>query len=133
LKYRFVWTTPLTISPHDHNRVYIGSQYVHVTTDGGKTWKELSPDLTKNDKSRQKISGGLTPDNIGVEYAGVVYSLGESPLDPKVMCAGTSDAYVQVTRDGGATWTNVTANVPGLPAWLTISSVEPSRYDAGTA
>ncbi|HSB53790.1 MAG TPA: hypothetical protein VLD58_05515, partial [Gemmatimonadales bacterium] len=133
LKYRFVWNFPLAISPHDHNRVYVGSQMVHMTTDGGRSWKEISPDLTRNDKSRQQISGGLTPDNIGVEYAGVVMSIAESRLKPGLIWAGTNDGLVQVTRDGGGTWTNVTANLPGLPVWGTIANVEPSRFDTGTA
>ena len=133
LKYRFVWNAPLTLSAHDHNVLYVGSQYVHATRDGGNHWKEISPDLTRNDKSRQKISGGLTPDNIGVEYAGVVFAIGESPLDAKVLWAGTNDGLVHVTRDGGASWTNVTKNIAGLLDWGTISSIEPSRYDAGTA
>jgi photosystem II stability/assembly factor-like uncharacterized protein len=133
LKYRFVWTAPLTLSAHDHNVLYVGSQHVHATNDGGNHWKEISPDLTHNDKSRQKISGGLTPDNIGVEYSGVVFAIGESPLDAKVLWAGTNDGLVHVTRDGGASWTNVTTNIPGLVSWGTISNIEPSRYDLGTA
>ena len=104
-----------------------------MTNDGGNHWKEISPDLTRNDKSRQKISGGLTPDNIGVEYAGVVFAIGESPIDAKVLWAGTNDGLVHVTRDGGATWTNVSGNIPGLLNWGTISNIEPSRFDVGTA
>ncbi|GBD32156.1 Ycf48-like protein [bacterium HR33] len=133
LKYRFVWTFPLTISPHDHNKVYVGSQYVHVTTDGGKSWKEISPDLTLNDKSKQQISGGLTPDNIGVEYFNVIFAIAESPLKPGLLWVGTNDGLVHVSRDGGQTWTNVTANIPDLPPYGTISNIEPSRYDTGTA
>lgn len=133
LKYRFVWTFPLTISPHDHNQVYVGSQYLHQTTDGGNSWKEISPDLTRNDKSRQQISGGLTPDNIGVEYAGVVFAIAESRLKPGLIWAGTNDGLVQVTQDGGGRWSNVTGNIPGLPAWMTVSSIEPSRFDTATA
>jgi photosystem II stability/assembly factor-like uncharacterized protein len=133
LKYRFVWNAPLLLSSHDHNVLYVGSQYVHMTSDGGNHWKEISPDLTRNDKSRQRISGGLTPDNIGVEYAGVVMAIGESPVDGKVLWAGTNDGLVHLTRDGGATWTNVTGNIPGLLNWGTISSIEPSRYDVATA
>src|SRR5262249_21212988 len=68
LKYRFVWDAPFHISPHDHNKIFVGSQYVHQSTDGGQSWQEISPDLTLNDKSKQQSSGGLTPDNIGVEY-----------------------------------------------------------------
>jgi photosystem II stability/assembly factor-like uncharacterized protein len=133
VKYRFVWTAPLTISPNDHNRVYVGSQFVHVTTDGGKSWQVISPDLTLNDKSRQQISGGLTPDNIGVEYGDVVFAIAESPLKAGLIWAGTNDGLVHVTRDGGKTWTNVTANIPGMPSWGTVSNIEPSRYDTSTA
>jgi len=133
LKYRFVWTFPLTISPHDRNRVYVGSQHVHVTTNRGQTWQELSPDLTRNDKSRQQVSGGLTPDNIGVEYAGVVFAIAESRRERGLIWAGTNDGLVHLTQDGGRTWTNVTGNLPGLLPWGTISNIEPSRYDAGTA
>ncbi len=133
LKYRWVWNFPLTISPHDHNKVYVGSQYVHVTTDGGRSWKVISPDLTRNDKSRQQSSGGLTPDNIGVEYSGVVFAIAESRLKPGLIWAGTNDGQVQLSRDGGGSWTNLTANLPGLPAWGTIANIEPSRYDTATA
>lgn len=133
LKYRFVWTFPLTISPHDHNKVYVGSQYLHVTTDGGKSWREISPDLTLNDKSKQQISGGLTPDNIGVEYFDVIFAIAESPLKPGLLWVGTNDGLVHVSRDGGQTWANVTANIPDLPPYGTISNIEPSRYDTGTA
>ena len=133
LKYRFVWDAPLTISPHDHNKVYTGSQHVHVTTDGGRSWREISPDLTLNDKSRQGISGGLTPDNIGVEYAGVVFAIAESPLRPGLIWAGTNDGLVHVSQDGGGSWTNVTGNIPDLPPWGTVSNIEPSRYDTAMA
>jgi photosystem II stability/assembly factor-like uncharacterized protein len=133
VRYRFVWTMPLTISPHDHNKVYAGSQFVHMTTDGGKSWQVISPDLTLNDKSKQQISGGLTPDNIGVEYGDVVFAIAESPLKAGVIWAGTNDGVVQVTRDGGKNWTNVTASIPGMPSWGTVSNIEPSRHDAATA
>jgi photosystem II stability/assembly factor-like uncharacterized protein len=133
LKYRFVWTFPLTISPHDHNRIYVGSQHVHQTTDGGVTWQVISPDLTLDDKARQQSSGGLTPDNIGVEYAGVVFAIAESRLKAGLIWAGTNDGQLHVTQDGGKSWTNVTAHVPGLPPWGTVSWIEPSRFEAGTA
>jgi photosystem II stability/assembly factor-like uncharacterized protein len=133
LKYRFVWTMPLTISPHDHNRIYVGSQYVHQTTDGGQSWQLISPDLTTNDKSKQGFSGGLTGDNIGVEYAPVVFAIAESPKEKGLIWAGTNDGLVQLTRDGGRNWTNVTKNIPNLPPWGTVSNIEPSRYDAGAA
>ncbi|HVT39573.1 MAG TPA: hypothetical protein VHE78_11045 [Gemmatimonadaceae bacterium] len=133
VKYRFVWTFPLTISPNDHNKVYVGSQFVHVTTNGGKSWQVISPDLTRNDKSHQKSSGGLTPDNIGVEYAGVVFAIAESRLEPGLIWAGTNDGKVQLTRDGGTTWTDLSGNIPGLLEWGTVSNIEPSRFDKGAA
>jgi hypothetical protein len=133
LKYRFVWTMPLTISPHDHNKVYVGSQFVHQTTDGGNSWQIISPDLTLNDKSRMGFSGGLTGDNIGVEYAGVVFAIAESPKEAGTIWAGTNDGLVQITRDGGKNWTNVTKNIPNMLPWGTVSNIEPSRYNAGVA
>lgn len=131
-KYRFVWDAPLQISPHDNNTIYTGSQHVHRTQNGGQSWEVISPDLTLNDKSRQQSSGGLTPDNIGVEYSGVVYGLAESPKTKGEIWAGTNDGQLQVTRDNGATWTNLTKNIPNLPAWGSLRSVVPSRHVAGT-
>ncbi len=133
VKYRFVWDAPFLISPHDHNTVYVGSQHVHRTADGGQTWQVISPDLTLNDRSRMKSSGGLTPDNIGVEYAGVVYGLAESPTERGLVWAGTNDGLLQVTRDGGKSWTNVTKSLPNLPPWGSVRSIVASRYDAATA
>jgi photosystem II stability/assembly factor-like uncharacterized protein len=133
VKYRFIWDPPFLISPHDHNKIFTGSQYVHMTTDGGRSWRVISPDLTRNDKSKQQSSGGLTPDNIGVEYADVVYAIAESPVTPGVIWAGTNDGLVQLTRNGGTSWTNVTANIPGILTWGSVRHIEPSRFDAGTA
>lgn len=133
LKYRFNWTMPLHISPHDRNTVYVGSQHVHRTTNRGQTWEVISPDLSTNDKSRQQFSGGLTGDNIGVEYAFTVMAIAESPRERGLIWAGTNDGQVQVTRDNGKSWTNVTKNIPGLPQWGTVGNIEPSRFDAGTA
>jgi photosystem II stability/assembly factor-like uncharacterized protein len=133
VKYRFNWEFPIAISPFDHNKVYVGSQHVHVTTDGGNSWQVISPDLTRNDRTKMGISGGLTPDNIGVEYAGVVFSIAESPKEAGVIWAGTNDGLVQITRDGGKHWTNVTPNIPNLPEWGTVSNIEASRYAAGKA
>ena len=132
IKLRMNWTYPIAISPHDHNTVYVGSQYVHATADGGQTWRTISPDLTLNDKSMMGDSGGLTVDNLSVEYAGVVYSIAESPKEKGVIWAGTNDGLVQVTRDGGQHWTNVTPNMPGLPAKGTVGSVDPSHFDGAT-
>jgi photosystem II stability/assembly factor-like uncharacterized protein len=133
IKLRMNWTFPIAISPHDHNTVYVGSQYVHATSDGGQTWRTISPDLTRGDKSMMGDSGGLTVDNLSVEYAGVVYSIAESPLEKGVIWAGTNDGNVQVTRDAGEHWSNVTPNVAGLPPKGTVGCVEPSRHTAGTA
>ena len=133
LKYRFNWTTPLTISPHDRNTIYVGSQHVHRTTNGGQSWEVISPDLSTNDKSRQQFSGGLTGDNIGVEYAFTVMAIAESPREKGLIWTGTNDGQVQLTRDAGKTWVNVTKNIPNLPPWGTVGNIEPSRYDAATA
>jgi photosystem II stability/assembly factor-like uncharacterized protein len=133
VRYRFVWDAPLHISPHDHNTIYVGSQHVHRTQDGGQSWQVISPDLTLNDKSHQGSSGGLTPDNIGVEYAGVVYAIAESPKEKGLIWVGTNDGQVQLTRDAGANWVNLTKNLPLLPAWGSVRSIAPSRYDGATA
>lgn len=133
VRYRFVWDAPLLISPHDHNTIYTGSQHLHRTQDGGQSWQVISPDLTLNDRSRMGSSGGLTPDNIGVEYAGVVYGIAESPVTKGTIWVGTNDGQVQLTRDNGATWTNLTKNIVGLPAWGSVRSIAASRYDAATA
>jgi photosystem II stability/assembly factor-like uncharacterized protein len=133
VRYRFVWDAPLHISPHDRNTIYIGSQHIHRTTNGGQSWETISPDLTLNDRTRMGSSGGLTPDNIGVEYAGVVFGIAESPRDRGVIWAGTNDGLVQLTRDNGKTWTNLSKNLPGLPEWGSVRSIAPSRHDSGTA
>jgi len=132
VKYRFQWTFPIAISPHDHNRVYVGSQYVHMTTDGGHSWKTISPDLSTNDKSKQERTGGITPDDASPLYCCCVFAIAESPLEEGLIWAGTNDGLLHVTRDGGKNWINVTKNLPGLPPWGTVSNIEPSRYEAGT-
>jgi hypothetical protein len=93
----------------------------------------ISPDLTTNDKSKQGFSGGLTGDNIGVEYFSVIFAIAESPREKGLIWVGTNDGLVQVTRDGGKNWTNVTKNIPNLPQWGTVSNIEPSRYEPGAA
>jgi photosystem II stability/assembly factor-like uncharacterized protein len=133
VKYRFNWTFPIHISPHNHNKVYVGSQYVHMTTDKGRTWNIISPDLSTNDASKMGPSGGLTRDNLAVEYGCVVFAIAESPLEQGCIWAGTNDGLVHVTRDGGESWINVTSNIPDLPPWGTVSNIEPSRYEAGAA
>ena len=133
VKYRFQWTFPLLISPHDRNTVYVTSQVVHKTTNGGQSWSVISPDLSTNDKSKQNISGGLTPDNLGVEYCCVIYALDESPAQKDVLWAGTNDGLVQVSKDGGKNWENVTANIKGLPPLGTVRNIEASKYKPGKA
>ena len=133
LRYRFQWTFPIHISPHDHERIYVGSQHVHVTTNGGQSWAVLSPDLTTNDKSKQQRTGGLTLDDAGPTYAAVLFTIAESPLQEGVIWTGSNDGLVHVSLDGGQTWANVTKNIPDLPPWGTVSNIEPSPHDAGTA
>lgn len=134
LKYRFQWTAPIAISPHDAATVYHAAQVVFRTRDRGQTWEVISPDLTRNDRSRQQWSGGpITGDNTGVETYGTVFALAESPREAGLIWAGSDDGLVHVTRDAGGTWTNVTANLKGLPQWGTVSIIEPSPFDAATA
>jgi len=132
VKFRFQWTFPIAISPHDHSRVYVGSQYVHMTTDGGQSWTIISPDLTTNDKTKQQRTGGITRDDASPLYCCCLFALAESPLESGQIWAGSNDGLVHVTRDGGKNWLNVTANIRGLPPNGTISNIEPSRFDAGT-
>ncbi len=133
LRYRFQWTFPLLISPHDNETIYVTSQHVHRTTNGGQSWDEISPDLTTNNRERQGISGGLTPDNIGVEYCCVIYAFDESPAQAGVLWAGTNDGLVHVSRDNGANWTNVTGNMPDLPVDGVVRSIDASKWSAGKA
>ena len=133
IRYRFVWDFPIAISPHDHDRVYATSQFVHMTEDGGQTWRVISPDLTQNTPETQVHSGGITPDNLGVEYGNVIYSIAESRIEPGLIWVGTNDGLVQLTRDGGASWTDVTGNIPGMIPWGTVYNIEPSRYARGKA
>lgn len=133
LRYRFQWTFPLLVSPHDNNTLYVTSQHVHRTRNGGQSWEVISPDLTTNDKSRQGISGGLTPDNIGVEYCCVIYAFDESPAQQGVFYAGSNDGKVHVSRDDGQTWQDVTGNFPDWPADGVVRGIDASRWDAGKA
>ncbi|MGB6877515.1 MAG: hypothetical protein WBD87_15930 [Candidatus Acidiferrales bacterium] len=133
VKYRWNWTFPIAISPNDHNTVYVGSQYVHETTDGGASWKEISPDLTRNDKSHEQNSGGVSNDNLFTFDGATLWSIAESPKAKGLIWAGSNDGLVHVTRDGGAHWTDVTGKIPNLPHWATISNIEPSHFEADTA
>ncbi len=133
VKYRWDWTIPIAISPFHHNTVYVGSQYVHETTDGGQTWKTISPDLTLNDKAYEGNSGGITHDNLYTYDAAIIFSIAPSPVKNGVIWVGTNDGQVQLTRDGGAHWDNVTANIAGLKPMGTIWNIAPSPFDAATA
>jgi photosystem II stability/assembly factor-like uncharacterized protein len=133
VKYRWHWTFPIAISPFDHNKVYAGSQVVHMTTDGGQSWTVISPDLTTNDKSHQQNSGGVSFDNLMTFDGSTLYAIAESPKQQGVIWTGSNDGQVNITKNGGKTWTNVTKNITGLPPWGTVMNVEPSRFEAGTA
>ena len=133
LKYRFQWTFPLLISPHDNKTIYVTSQHVHRTTNDGQTWDVISPDLSLNDKEMQGFSGGLTGDNIAVEYANVIYAFDESPVQKGVLWAGTNDGLVHISQDNGKTWNNVTKNIPNLPKLGVVRNIEASKWDAGKA
>ncbi len=133
-KLRFNWNTPLVQSPNNPDRIYMGSQFLHMSDDRGDTWKKISPDLTTNDpkRQRQKFTGGLSIDNSSAENNTTVYYIAESPKDENLIWAGTDDGYLQVTENQGKTWTNVTANIPGLPAGNWCSSIEPGKFDRNT-
>ncbi len=134
LKHRFQWTAPILISPHDPKTVYHAGEVIFKTRDGGQNWTIISPDLTRNDKTKQQWAGGpITGDNTGVEYFGTVFALAESPLKAGVIWSGSDDGLVQVTQDGGKTWTNVTPNMPKFTDFATVSLIEASPFDAGTA
>ncbi len=131
LKYRFQWNFPIFFSPHNPDKLYTASNHLHVTTNEGKSWEEISPDLTRNDKSKQKSSGGpITQDNTSVEYYSTIFAAAESPVKEGVIWTGSDDGLIHVTKDGGANWENVTPK--GMPEWMMINSVEPSSFDAGT-
>ncbi len=132
LKYRFNWTSPLLLSPHDPDVLYAASEVVWKSVDHGASWAVISPDLTRNDKSKQTASGGpLTKDITSVEYYDTIFALAESPLVRGMLWAGTDDGLVQLTRDDGTHWAAVT---PGdMPPWSSIDMVEPSRFNMDVA
>ncbi len=132
LRYRFQWTAPIVISPHDPKIVYHAANVLFKTEDGGQSWQAISPDLTRNDATKQKWAGGpITGDNTGVEFYNTIFAVAESPVERDLIWAGTDDGLVHLTRDGGASWSDVTPD--GIPEWGTVSIIEASRWDAGTA
>jgi len=133
--FRFNWEAPMVMSHHDTKTLYLAGNYVFKTTDAGDTWTIISPDLSRNDpvQRQQQVSGGLTPDNSGAETHASITTLSESPITPRIIWAGTDDGNVHVTRDGGASWTNVRENVPGVPDGIWVSRLEASHFDTGEA
>ncbi len=134
-KLRFNWNPPMAVSIHQPDRFYMGSQYLHKSEDMGDSWEIISPDLTTNDpaKQQQEDSGGLSMDNSGAENHTTIFTITESPLDENVIWVGTDDGNVQVTTDGGRTWTNTTPNIQGLPANTWVYHIEASVHGKGTA
>jgi photosystem II stability/assembly factor-like uncharacterized protein len=132
LKYRFQWTFPIVISPHDPNEIYAGAQVVFRSTDQGQNWTVISPDLTRNDKAKQQSSGGpITKDNTSIEYYDTVFTIAESPVQKDLIWAGSDDGLVHLTRDGGKNWADVTPKE--MQEWSMISLIEASPHDAATA
>ena len=134
-KLRFNWNTPLVLSPNEKGTLYIGAQFVFRSRDHGQSWERISPDLTTNDpeKQKQEESGGVTVDNSVAEMHTTVYSIAESPKNGQIIWAGTDDGNIQITRDSGQHWTNVTANVQGVGKAPWVSWVEASRFAESTA
>ncbi len=134
-KLRFNWNSPVHLSPNEQGTLYVGAQFLFRSRDHGQTWDRISPDLTTNDpaKQKQEESGGVTVDNSYAETHTTIYTISESPRDGRTIWAGTDDGNLQLTRDGGKTWTNVVDRVPDLPRASWVSWVEASRFDAATA
>ena len=134
-KLRFNWNAPIHMSPNEKGTIYIGAQYLFRSRDHGGSWQRISPDLTTDDpeKQKQEESGGVTVDNSSAEMHTSIYSISESPKNGQTIWVGTDDGNLQVTRDGGKSWTNVVGNVPGLPKFSWVSTVEASRFDEATA
>jgi photosystem II stability/assembly factor-like uncharacterized protein len=134
LKYRFQWNFPLLFSPHDPNKLYCAANVLFMSTDEGSSWQVISPDLTRNDKAKQGASGGpITKDNTSVEYYATIFAVMESPVQAGTIWTGSDDGLVQLTRDGGKNWSNVTPPTSIMPEWIQINSLEASPYDPATA
>ena len=134
LKYRFQWNFPILFSPHDADTLYAAGNVLFRSTNQGQSWEAISPDLTRNDKSKQGASGGpITKDNTSVEYYSTIFTVMESPIQKGVIWTGSDDGLVQVARDGGKNWSNVTPPNNLMPEWIQINSLEASPNDAATA
>ncbi len=132
LQHRFQWTEPIVFSPHDPHTLYYAGEVLFKTVDEGMSWTIISPDLTRNDKSKQESSGGpITKDNTGVEVYDTIFSVVESPVQKDLIWAGSDDGLIHVTRNGGGNWEDVTPKA--MPEWGTVSMIEASPTDAGTA
>jgi len=134
IKYRFQWNFPLVFSPNDRDTLYSAAQVLFKSTNEGQSWEIISPDLTRNDKSKQGASGGpLTKDNTSIEYYDTIFTVMESPVQAGTIWTGSDDGLVYVTRDGGKNWSNVTPPKDMMPEWIQINSIEAGAFDAGTA
>ena len=132
MKYRFNWNFPIAFSKHDSSKLYTFSNHVHLSTDEGQSWEIISPDLTRNDKTKLVSSGGpITQDNTGVEYYATLFAVDESPIQEGLIWVGSDDGLIHLTKDGGTTWENVTPKK--MPEWMMINSIDASSFDAGTA
>ena len=131
-KYRFQWNYPIFFSPHNPKKLYAAGNHLFVTEDEGKSWKQISPDLTTNDKTKQASSGGpITKDNTSVEYYCTIFTATESWVEKDLLWSGSDDGLIHVSRDGGANWNNVTPkNCPRLMMW---NSVEVDPFKKGAA
>ena len=132
-KYRCHWTAPLAIDPFDHTNVYYGCNVIFHTSNGGQSWKVISPDLSAQDPGRIVSSGGLVGDNLGQFAPEVIFAIAPSEVEKGLIWAGTNDGQLWYTKDGGATWNDVSKNVTGMPAWGVVSKIEPSHFSGGTA
>ena len=134
LKYRFQWNFPIAFSPHDANTLYLAANVLFKSNDEGSSWQIISPDLTRNDKSKQAASGGpITKDNTSVEYYSTIFTVMESPLQAGTIWTGSDDGMVHITRDGGKNWANVTPPASMMPEWIQINSLDASPHDPATA
>jgi photosystem II stability/assembly factor-like uncharacterized protein len=132
LRFRYQWTAPILASRHNPDVLYHAAQVLFKTTNEGQSWEVISPDLTTNNKDKQRSSGGpITKDNTSVEYYCTIFALAESFQDPDILWVGTDDGLVHLTRDGGNSWENITP--PDLPKWSLISMIEPSNFDPAVA